>query len=280
MRYGSGVLLGNWREDDALGEMRMMDYIQSKETHGLTLLKKQSKLAPQLKAVELTPPPADGHLHFGDVVLLQSMCNDGTLAVSLGQTLSAADNPEADPMFATFACPLKGAMSRNAIKFVSYDGTGSPGSPVLYGQKVCIEFSSELGVRGFLSSVRSGRVQLATQLINKQEVFMQAISGDTPPYDCAFEILPEAIDERIISQGTPVIAGAPLVLSHCFTSKRLAGVHVPLPTDFGTESGVCCHTYTETGKVNKLMRESMGRPTSSLISRSETAENLWSILYA
>ena len=46
------------------------------------------------------------------------------------------------------------------------------------------------------------------------------------------------------------------------------------------EYGVCCHTFVNTGKVNKLMRESMGRPTSSLISRSETAENLWSILYA
>jgi len=280
VRYGSGVLLGNWREDDALDEMRMMDYIESKEAGSLTLLKKQTKLAPQLVPVKLTEPPADGMLHFGDCVLLQSMCNEGTLAVSLGQRLYQADNPEADAMYATYSCPIKGSFSRNSIKFVSYDGAGAPGAPVLYGQKVCIEFSSELGVRGYLGSMRSGRVQLATQLINKQEIFMQAISREKPPYDCAWEVLPENVDDRIISQGTPVIAGAPLVLTHCFTNKRLAGVHVPLATDFGQEFGVCAHTYTETGKVNKLMRESKGRPTNNLISRSETTENLWSILYA
>jgi len=258
----------------------MMDYIESKESGSLVLLKKQAKLAPQLVPVALTEPPADGTLHFGDCVLLQSMCNEGTLAVSLGQQLYQGDNPDADPMYATYACPIKGAFSRNSIKFVSYDGAGAAGAPVLYGQKVCIEFASELGVRGFLSSMRSGRVQLATQLINKQEIFMQATTGEKPPYDCAWEILPANVDDRIISQGTPVVAGAPLVLTHCFTNKRLAAVHVPMQTDFGTEFGVCAHTYTETGKVNKLMRESMGRPTSSLISRTETTENLWSILYA
>jgi hypothetical protein len=280
VRYRSGVLLGNWREDDALDEMRMMDYIESKETGQLTLLKKQSKLSPQLATVPLTAPPADGVLHYGDVVLLQSMCTDGTLAVSLGQRLFQADNPEADAMYAAFASPLKGALARNAVKFVSYDGEGAIGQPVLYGQKVCLEFSSELGVTGYLSSMRSGRVQLATQLINKQEVYMQVPQSDKIPYDCAWTLLPGPMDERIISQGTPVVAGAPLLLTHCFTNKRLASVHVPLPTDFGTEFGVCAHTYTETGKVNKLMRESMGRPTNNLITRAETDENFWSILYA
>ena len=31
VKYGSGVLLGNWREDDALDDMRMADYIELKE---------------------------------------------------------------------------------------------------------------------------------------------------------------------------------------------------------------------------------------------------------
>jgi len=281
LRFGSGVLLGNWREDDALDDMRMADHIDAKECGSLTLLKKKQKLKPQMVEQQLTPAPADGLLHFGDAVLLQSCFNEGTLAVSLGQRLTAGDDPDADDMYATFACPATGAFSRNTIKFVSYGGSAAPGKPVLYGQKVVVEFSPDLGVRGYLSSMPTGRSQLSTQLINKQEVFMQAMSGEAaPPFQCAFEIQTVSVDERVISQGTPVVAGAPFLLSHCFTNKRLAGVSVPMPTDFGTEFGVCAHTYVETGKVNKMMRETMGRPTHNLITRSETQENAWTVLYA
>ena len=171
VRYNSGVLLGNWREDDALGEMRMADHIDHKETGSLALMKKQSKLAPQVQQEALTTAPADGLLRFGDTVLLQSSFTSGTLAVSLGQRLTAADAIDADDMYAAFACPATGAFSRNAIKFVSYDhGAGDANEPVCYGQKVVIEFSSNLGVRGYLGSMGSGRSQLSTQLINKQEV--------------------------------------------------------------------------------------------------------------
>lgn len=109
---------------------------------------------------------------------------------------------------------------------------------------------------------------------------MQAIRGEKPPYGCAWEIQPIEVDQRIPSQGMPVLAGAPFVLTHCFTNKRLASVSVSLPTDFGPEYGVCAHTYVETGKVNKMMRETIGRPTHNLISRSETSENHWCVLYA
>ena len=126
--------------------------------------------------------------------------------------------------------------------------------------------------------MRSTRSQMATQIINKQEAFM--VSTSEPSYDCAFEIYPKDMDARIIASGTPVVAGESFVLSHCFTGKRLAGVNVNISTDFGAELGVCVHTYTETGKVNKLMRETIGRPTNGLITRSETSENQWGIIYA
>ena len=82
MRFGSGVLLGNWREDDALDEMRMMDHTASKETQSLTLLKKQRQLAPQLVPVPLSPAPADNAMHVGDTVLLQSLNHGGEVSVS------------------------------------------------------------------------------------------------------------------------------------------------------------------------------------------------------
>ena len=74
--------------------------------------KKQQRLAPQLVPVPLTTPPEDGIMRIGDVVLFQSLHNDGTLAASMGQKLSAGDDLDPDEMFATFACPGLGAVSR------------------------------------------------------------------------------------------------------------------------------------------------------------------------
>jgi len=258
----------------------MMDYIAAKESNSLMLLKKQGTLGPQLAPAQLSTAPADGIMRFGDRVLVKSQCNDGALAVSLGQKLACED---AD-LFGVFCTPSSEAMARNAIKFSSYDGV-SEGEPIRYGQKVMLEFSEGLAVKGVLSSMRSGRAQLSTQLVNKQEVYMQSVTTDRDksflsPIDCAWTIQSASVDDRIISQGTEVLAGTPFVLVHVFTNKRLAGVQVTLPTDFGNESAVCAHTYHDTGKVNKLMRETMGRPTSGLISRSETSENMWTVIYA
>ena len=284
LKYSSGVLLGNWREDDEIDKMRMMDHIEAKRTSSLTLTKKQERLAPQIAKVPLTPAPADGMMRFGDVVLMQSLCNESTLAVSLGQKLSAADSERTDTMYSTFGCNDKDSMARNAIQLVPYDSAAAGDNDLIhYGQKVCLKFCAleEQGIRGYLASQRSGRSQLSTQLINKQEVYMVDIDTPAPSYECVWAIYPESMDDRVISQGTPVVAGAAFTIRHCFTDKALAGVFVRLPSDFGAEFGVCAHTYVETGKVNKLMRETMGRPTMpGLISQSETDENKWTVLYA
>ena len=256
----------------------MMDHIENKKTGSLTLLKKQQRLAPQLAPVPLTEAPADGIMQAGDVVLMQSMCNEATLAVSMGQILSAADSERTEKMYATFGSSDGAAVARNAIRIVAYDGATGP---ITYGQKVCLQFCAIDGANGYLGSQRSGRSQLSTQLINKQEVYMLDVSSATPPYECAWSIYPADMDERIVKMGQPVVAGAAFTIRHCFTEKALAGVFVKLHSDFGSEYGVCAHTYTETGKVNKLMRETMGKPTMpGLITRAETDENLWTVLYA
>ena len=42
---------------------------------------------------------------------------------------------------------------------------------------------------------------------------------------------------------------------------------------------VCCHTFTDMAKVSKLMRETRGKPTANVISKSETSENMWNAVY-
>jgi len=142
-------------------------------------------------------------------------------------------------------------------------------------------FSSSLDVQGVLASCPTLRSGLSTQLINKQECFMQAVDADVYlSFDCAWEIQPVDVDARVAVQGQPIRAGEPFVVVHCHTNRRLAGLQIVMPNDFGMESAVCCHTFVQMGKVNKLMRETIGRPSSNFISRSEESENVWYAVYA
>jgi len=67
---------------------------------------------------------------------------------------------------------------------------------------------------------------------------------------------------------------------HSFTNKRLAGTIVPLPNDFGTEFGICVHTFINARKIHALTRENGGLPKSDFGSTAEAAENLWTIMVA
>ena len=278
LKYSSGVLLGNWREDDEIDKMRMMDHIEAKRTESLVLGKKQQRQAPQLMKVPLSKAPEDGIMRFGDVVLMQSLCNESTLAVSLGQKLSAADSERTDTMYSTFGCNDKDSMARNAIQLVPYDSAAAGDNDLIhYGQKVCLKFCAleEQGIRGYLASQRSGRSQLSTQLINKQEVYMVDIDTPAPSYECVWAIYPASMDDRVIMNGTrsPVLRSRSGIASPTRRSRASCSPAVRL----GSEFGVCAHTYTETGKVNKLMRESMGDrrcPVSSARARRTRTSGL------
>lgn len=109
VKYGSGVLLGNWREDDALDEMRLMDFVENREAGNLALLKRKSKFGEQLAPAALSAVPADGAMHDGDQILLKSQNNSGALAISLGQ------QDEAGNCY-VFANNAGSPVARNVIK--------------------------------------------------------------------------------------------------------------------------------------------------------------------
>lgn len=157
--------------------------------------------------------------------------------------------------------------------------TGAEGEPVVYGQDVC--FVCEAGVVALLASSRPATSHLGSLMISKQDVFMlEAPQDKPPPYDCAWKIQPVDVDLRLSAQGQPVGATDDFVLVHAFTNKRLAACELAILSDMGMEGGVCCHTYSEPRKVNKLMRESRGFPNHNFGTRCETNENVFSFVYA
>ena len=278
VKYGSGVLLGNWREDDALDEMRLAEHGVRKATGSLTLWKQQAATAPMVTPTTLSSAHADGFVHSGDVLMLQSYCNGGCLAVSLGQKLRSLEAT----MYSCFCGTSTAPVMRNTLTIMSWEGGEGP---ICYGQKLCLAFAAAAGKKGLLASQRSGRSQMSSQIISKQEVYYLELDAEAPtPYmDCAWEIQTVDMDERIISQGKPVPAGAPIILTHCFTNHKLAGLQLMMPSSAvptSKEMAVCCHTFTSTGKVNKLLREQDGKPSTDKICHSEAAENVWALKYA
>jgi len=272
VKYSSGVRLGNWREDDALDDMRLMDYVKAKETGSLLLTSKREKLAPQLAPTTLSTISAEGFVKNGDVLQL-SHAAYGIVATSMGQLLK-----EVEGLLHPVTCTAsKTPVARNTLRIVSM--SGAEGEPIVYGQDVC--FVCEAGVVALLASARPVTAHLGSLMISKQDVYMlEAPQDKPPPYDCAWKIQPADVDLRLSTQGRPVGAADEFVLVHAFTNKRLAACELAIMSDMGMEAGICCHTYSEPRKVNKLLRESRGFPNHNFGTRCETNENIFSFVYA
>jgi len=104
--------------------------------------------------------------------------------------------------------------------------------------------------------------------------------GASPSYDCAWKLQPANVDLRLGVQGQPVKTTDEVVVVHAFTNKRLAVTTTAVQGDMGMEAAVCCHTYTEPRKVNKMQRENHGFPNHNFGTRCETNENVFALTYA
>ena len=70
VKYSSGVRLGNWREDDALDDLRLMDYVEAKERGQLVMTAKREMRAPQIAPRTLSTASSDGVVRNGDLLQL------------------------------------------------------------------------------------------------------------------------------------------------------------------------------------------------------------------
>ena len=90
VKYSSGVRLGNWREDDALDDLRLMDYVEAKEKGSLTLTAKREMRAPQIAPRTLSSASSDGLVRNGDLLQLTHL-SGAVIAANMGQQLKELD---------------------------------------------------------------------------------------------------------------------------------------------------------------------------------------------
>lgn len=216
--------------------------------------------------VTLTPPRADGGVNFGDVVMLANINAGAALAV---------DVQDADPRSGEASCAVSASthpapVARNTFSFEKYTPRASAfltqtwdDESVRYGQKVRVVLNASAGGLGGESKLylRSFAVSTtrAAKLSRKCEV---AASTGAASYECVFEVLTPDPAKRLVSEGVPLMAGAPVVLKHCQTNQCLAVPGFSFPNDFGHEFEVCGHTFVSAGNAYVMRGLATGKPTS------------------
>ena len=91
MKYSSGVRLGNWREDDALDDLRLMDYVHARENGNLALTARREMRKPQIAPRTLSTPSSDGIVRNGDLLQLTHLSGALPQRCSTKQQLRSAD---------------------------------------------------------------------------------------------------------------------------------------------------------------------------------------------
>jgi len=220
--------------------------------------------------VTLTPPrDSERSVHFGDLVMLANVSSGAAIAV---------DIENADPRPAERSCAVSGSthpspVARNTFSFEKYvPGSSAFLTPtwdddvVRYGQKVKIVINPQAGgIKGGDPSapepVRLRSYPVSTTRAAKYSRFCEIAASATDSYECAFEILTPDPTKRLVSEGIPVMAGAPVVIRHCQTNQCIF-VGRAFETDFGTEYEVAGRTASGTGNASVMQGLATGKPDS------------------
>lgn len=239
---------------------------------------------PHPPQVDLTKAASDEYVHFGDVVQLENVTSGAVVAV---------DVKSRDPRPAENSCAVSAsfhvdACARNTFTLEPYVPRTAKAAAMMpvydddvlhYGQKVKLvvnpaatEGSNWNVEKCFVRSFAVSQTHFA-----KYSRRGEVVASGNDSYECVFEILTPDPAKRLVSEGVPVMAGAPVVLLHCQSNQCLCvGTH-GFANDFGTELEVCGHTATSVGNSYKMEGLATGVP-GSLKERAPQDCNVFAIV--
>ena len=239
---------------------------------------------PHPPQVDLTKAASDEYVHFGDVVQLENVTSGAVVAV---------DVESRDPRPAENSCAVSAsfhveACARNTFTLEPYVPRTAKAAAMMpvydddvlhYGQKVKLVVNpaatdgSNWNVeKCFVRSFAVSQTHFA-----KYSRRGEVVASGNDSYECVFEILTPDPAKRLVSEGVPVMAGAPVVLLHCQSNQCLCvGTH-GFANDFGKELEVCGHTATSVGNSYKMEGLATGVP-GSLKERAPQDCNVFAIV--
>ena len=239
---------------------------------------------PHPPQVDLTKAASDEYVHFGDVVQLENVTSGAVVAV---------DVESRDPRPAENSCAVSAsfhvdACARNTFTLEPYVPRTAKAAAMMpvydddvlhYGQKVklVVNPAATDGTNWNVDKCYVRSFAVSQTHFAKYSRRGEVVASGNDSYECVFEILTPDPAKRLVSEGVPVMAGAPVVLLHCQSNQCLCvGTH-GFANDFGTELEVCGHTATSVGNSYKMEGLATGVP-GSLKERAPQDCNVFAIV--
>ncbi|KAB5575225.1 hypothetical protein PHYPO_G00218390 [Pangasianodon hypophthalmus] len=255
--YRPGVRMGNWREDEALEEEALRDFLQRKDRGELTVQKTGVLRQTLLHPVNLSVSP-DGLLRFGDTVMLLNTrgkthdpCDPCALSI-IADLSNITSRPETNSKpHLQGPCQVGGASSiqpcvMNAFIITSVDETAD-GEILRYEQNFALRTTAGFGGELYLASDHR-TFQKCAKKSRLQEVSLV----EQLDFLCWWRLVYFDPQDRLEHEGFPVRVNSKLLLSHCKTNQCLAALpdHT-LRTTFGKMSEITAHTFLDSHKAEQ-----------------------------
>ena len=277
--YSSSVLIGNWSEDQSLHRLKIAEFLHRKANQQLLIQHVDTQQKDALQEVGLSFSP-DGHLHYGDHLMLYSSSTQGVLSCDPSDRANGGERSFA----VTSSTLTKAHVARNTFVVEPYTQRElgvkgiRMGDPLLYGDLFRLRVNPKLcgGAPFYLHSQPMGGV-VSSRVSRKQEVCMSA-NGHT--FDTVWKVAAQNPSKRFQLERTPVPSSTPLLLLHAATAQALSSSPLRYLNDFGCEYEVCAHTHTHTAKNQGLHAERLGLKVGEEVARREAVDNHWALLTA
>ena len=181
---------------------------------------------PHPPQVDLTKAASDEYVHFGDVVQLENVTSGAVVAV---------DVESRDPRPAENSCAVSAsfhvdACARNTFTLEPYVPRTAKAAAMMpvydddvlhYGQKVklVVNPAATDGSNWNVEKCYVRSFAVSQTHFAKYSRRGEVVASGNDSYECVFEILTPDPAKRLVSEGVPVMAGAPVVLLHCQSNQ-------------------------------------------------------------
>ena len=234
--YVPSVRVGNWREDLALQEETVKDFISKKESGDLLIQKTSSLLQQVTVPIEISSEKYT--LSFGDKIVLYHVDTHRTLSAHIPFGVLHSSYTIQSPCAVTASTSMVPCI-RNTFSIESVSKEVEEGETVKFGQPFYLKTQSGPGGELYLHSDTASFAKDA-KYSRQQEVLLVSPAS----YFCAWTLLCVAKRDRLELEGESVPANTVVLINHCKTNHNLACLsQYSYRTMFGREHEVTAHTH-------------------------------------
>ena len=246
--YVPSVRVGNWREDLALEEETVKDFLYKKESGDLLIQKTSSLLQQVTMPIEISSEKDT--LSFGDKIVLYHVDTQRTLSAHIQFGVLHSSYTIQSPCAVTASTNIVPCI-RNTFSIESVSKDIGDGEVVRFGQPFYLKTQSGPGGDLYLHSDTATYAKDAKHS-RQQEVLLVSPAS----YFCAWQLLCLVQRDRLESEGEPVPSNTVVLLNHCKTNQNLACLsQYSYMTMFGREHEVTTHTHYTKYKTIDLQNQ-------------------------